>query len=572
VHVVSVVPDVTGLDRVFDYEVPADLGVQPVVGDLVRVPLHGRNVRGWVVEVSDSAAVHASKLKPIVALISKGPRPEVVELAAWVARRWCGRWRSVLVAATAQTLVRALPAARRSSAVSSSDHALAVFDHPRTVVVRRGPKWDLAQFIRRIHGRGPILVVCPTVGRASALRADLRAAGLSVALYPDEWATVTGGVDVTVGARSAVFASAPNLASIVVVDEHDDALQESRNPTWNARDVAVERARRASIPCFLLSPIPSVSAVEWAGGVIDAVDGEPDQWPNVEIVDRTRDEHWADSLVSSRLVEVVRDSGKRVVVVHNVKGRSRLLACASCRTLARCAECGGAVHEQDAGLTCSRCATSRPKVCAACASPSLRNLRPGVKRLGEDLLKASGRDASALCVVEDGRDVDQRASLFVGTEAAIHRVRRPDVVVFADFDQELFSARFRASEIASGLVIAAARQVESGLVVVQTHAPDHPLMQALGARRFDDYVVAESTARRALSLPPFSVTAAFSGKRGAEVAHALGSRHDLPMSSFGEGVVIRFRDAEQMMTLFEELANGVESLKDVRIHVDPPRL
>jgi len=207
----------------------------------------------------------------------------------------------------------------------------------------------------------------------------------------------------------------------------------------------------------------------------------------------------------------------------------------------------------------------------ACASTALRNLRPGVKRLGEDLLKASGRDATALCVVEDGRDVDQRASLFVGTEAAIHRVRRPDVVVFADFDQELFASRFRASEIASGLLIAAARQAESGLVV-QTHAPDHPLLRALAVRRFDDYAAAETAARRDLSLPPFSVLAAFGGKRGSEVAQALGSRHGLSVSSSGEGAVIRFHDARQMTTLMEELANGDESLKDVRIHVDPPRL
>ncbi|MEN9300805.1 MAG: putative primosomal protein n [Actinomycetota bacterium] len=571
-QVVSVVPDVTGLDRVFDYEVPSELGVMPIVGDLVRVPLHGRNVRGWVVEVSDSATVDASKIKPIVAVISKGPTQEVVELAAWTARRWCGRWRSVLVAATAQKLVRALPAPRRSSVTASNDQALAVFDHPRTVVVRRGPKWDVAHFVRRIHARGPVLVVAPTVGRASALRTVLRAAGLTVALYPDDWANAAAGVDVTIGARSAVFASVPNLASVVVVDEHDDALQESRNPTWHARDVAVERARRAAIPCFLLSPIPSVSAIEFAGRMVDVVESEPDQWPNVEIVDRTQDEHWADSLVSSRLVELVRDGAKRVVVVLNVKGRSRLLACASCRTLTRCAECGGAVQEHDDGLTCARCASSRPKVCLVCASTSLRNLRPGVKRLGDDLLKASGRDDSALCVVEEGRDVDQRASLFVGTEAAIHRVRRPDVVVFADFDQELFAARFRASEIASGLIIAAARQVEAGLVVVQTHAPDHVLMRALRDRRFDDYAVAESTARRELSLPPFSVTAALGGKRGSEVAHSLAAKHGLPMSGHGEGAVLRFRDAQQMIAVLEDAATGSESMKDVRIHVDPPRL
>ena len=84
-QVVSVVPDVTGLDRVFDYEVPAEIGSTPQIGDLVRVPLHGRNVRGWIVRVSDVAAVDGSKLKPILALLGCGPNRDVVELAEWTA-------------------------------------------------------------------------------------------------------------------------------------------------------------------------------------------------------------------------------------------------------------------------------------------------------------------------------------------------------------------------------------------------------------------------------------------------------------------------------------------------------
>lgn len=571
-HVVSVVPDVTGLDRVFDYEVPSGLGVSPQVGDVVRVPLHGRNVRGWVVRKSDSAAIDASRLKPIVSLLGRGPNREVVELAEWVARRWCGRWRSVLVAASSSTLVRKLPAPRYSTKSTGADMALAVFDQPRTIVVRRGPRWDLAQFVRRISTRGPVLMVTPTVGRAAALRTALRAVGLSVAQYPDEWSSVTGGVDVTIGARSAVFASVPNLASVVVVDEHDDGLQESRNPTWHARDVAVERAHRAQIPCFLLSPIPSVAAVESARGHVDSVQGEPDQWPAIEIVDRAADEHWADSLVSSRLVELVRDESKRVVVVLNVKGRSRLLACASCRSIVGCEKCGGAVQERDAGLVCTRCATSRPAVCLACSSTTFRNLRPGVKRLGDDLLKASGRSESSLCVVEDGGEVEQRASLFVGTEAVLHRVRRPDVVVFADFDQELFAPRFRATEISAGLVIAAARQVDNGLLVIQTHAPEHHLFHALRERRFDDFAAVESKGRRELMLPPYSVVASFGGAGGPDAAHLLAGRHDLPFWMSGERAVLRFRDPDQMMSALADSEDEMNALKDVRIHVDPPRL
>ena len=168
--------------------------------------------------------------------------------------------------------------------------------------------------------------------------------------------------------------------------------------------------------------------------------------------------------------------------------------------------------------------------------------------------------------------MEQRASLFVGTEAALHRVRRPDVVVFADFDQELFAPRFRASEIAAGLVVSAARQVDGGAVVVQTHAPGRHLLQALRDRRFDTFAQIESNVRRELALPPFSVVVSFGGAGGAEAARSLTSRHDLLAWSSGEKTVVRFLDANQLILALEGSAGELHRLKDVRMHVDPPRL
>jgi primosomal protein N' (replication factor Y) (superfamily II helicase) len=64
-----------------------------------------------------------------------------------------------------------------------------------------------------------------------------------------------------VGARAAAWAPAPDLAAVVVLDEHDEVWQEERVPTWHARDVAIERARRAGVPCVLVSPTPSLEAL-----------------------------------------------------------------------------------------------------------------------------------------------------------------------------------------------------------------------------------------------------------------------------------------------------------------------
>ena len=85
---------------------------------------------------------------------------------------------------------------------------------------------------------------------------------------PNDWAIAAGGVDVVIGGRRAAWAPCPGLAAVVVVDEHDEALQDEGSPTWHARDVLIERARRAGVPVLLTSPCPTLTALEW--GPLDA--------------------------------------------------------------------------------------------------------------------------------------------------------------------------------------------------------------------------------------------------------------------------------------------------------------
>ena len=119
--VARVVPNVTGLDKQFDYLVPEPLREQVAVGSLVRVPLHGRRVGGWVVSLGAAVAsalpVAASKLLPLAKWSSVGPSAELVELARWAAPRWgTDRLRPFLVAASPPTMVARLPGRRRTVA------------------------------------------------------------------------------------------------------------------------------------------------------------------------------------------------------------------------------------------------------------------------------------------------------------------------------------------------------------------------------------------------------------------------------------------------------------------------
>ena len=117
--VARVLPNVTGIDKQFDYLVPDTLRGQVRVGTMVRVPLANRRIGGWVVALAASddtaAAIALDRLKPIAKVTGEGPAPEVVALARWAAHRWAGRVRPILASASPASCRPIRPAGRISA-------------------------------------------------------------------------------------------------------------------------------------------------------------------------------------------------------------------------------------------------------------------------------------------------------------------------------------------------------------------------------------------------------------------------------------------------------------------------
>ncbi len=372
-RVATVVPDVTGLDKSFDYLIPPDLDAHIRVGTIVRVELHGRRIGGWVAAItatpSDGRSIDS--LKPIAKVTGYGPSEELFPLAEWASVRWAARRiRPFLVTASPPRAVVELPPDRRTGmAPAPASPATVRLLAEGGGVLRLAPRIDVMPAILAAVARGSTLVVAPEHDAVTLLATRLRRAGLTVAVVPDDWASAAGGVDVVIGTRSTAWAPCRDLAAAIVLDEHDEALQNERTPTWHARDVVVERCRRAGVPFVLVSPIPTLTAVvEYAGdaGVVHPPRArERAGWPSVTVVDRTDEEPWKRSLVTSALIERLRNPDLTVVCVSNITGRARVLACRSCRGLIRCEQCDAAIGLDDDGRL------------AAPASPAcVRNSRP----------------------------------------------------------------------------------------------------------------------------------------------------------------------------------------------------
>lgn len=569
-RVVRVVPDVSGLDKMFDYTVPARWVGTVDVGSLVRIELNGRRVAGWVVDV-DVEAPPGVELRPLAKVSSAGPSADVVDLAKWAAHRWSGRWASVLTSASPDRMIDQLPRHPDGSDPTlpePSDRAVEAFSRPGVTVVRTPPGEDLADYVLAAASLGDAVIVAPTLGDARHHGALLRSVGARVYLAGRDFAQAATAGSV-IGARSGVWARVRSLAAVLVLDEHDESLQEERNPTWHARDVAIERARRAGVPCVLVSPAPSLAALAVADRVLAPSRSEERKgWPRIQIADRRDEDPKRAGLFSPSLVDLVR-SGKRVVCVLNRKGRAKMLACGQCGELIRTTDGQHLMAEVDGVLRSDVTGEERPLICAACTSTSLRRLRLGVSRAAEELAALAGAPVIDLSSATEAQNDEAR--VVVGTEAALHSGGHADAVAFLDFDQELLAPRYRAAEQALSLVSRAARLVgPDGQILLQTRTPNHRVVKASVRSNPEAFAVEERSARASAQWPPITAMAEISGASASAFVEPLLDRLDVEVLGPRQDGRYLLR-AASAAELAEILAETKRPKGRLRVAVDPPR-
>jgi primosomal protein N' (replication factor Y) len=606
-RVCRVQPDVPAVRRAFDYLVPDELARDVHVGTIVRVPLHGRRVRGWVLDADlapDAIDAPRARLRPLRALVSAGPPGDVIDVCAWAAWRWAGPIAGFLRAATAPNVVAVDEHVEPTTAVYPT---LLEPDHPWAgdALVLEPPVARLGSVRPLLAPEGSTLVLVPSASMASGLATMLRADGREVVVLSSDrsdadvtraWSDARRGGCVVVGGRAAAWAPVPDLTTVIVVDEADEAYDAERAPTWSARDVVVERARRVGATVRMLTPAPSVEAFVRFG---EPAGPASPRWPRIEVVD-VRDQEPGQSLLTRELADGLHRTlarGEHALCVLNRTGRARLLACRSCQELARCERCGATVGERDENLVCRVCDTVRPRVCLHCHATRFRPVKPGVAGVRDDLAALLPRVRVESVEASSAGAPD--AEVLIGTEAVLHRamvgvgglghsapnpVGSIGLVAYLELDQELLAPRLHAAEQALWLIVRGARHLtprpspDAGTLLLQTRLPDHEVVQAVV--RGDPVAVARAeTARRAeLGFPPFGGLAALSG-----VAAAVGAACDaLRASPAGVTVLGPVDDGKRALVRapsWEALADAladprVEAARThgrLRVDVDPRR-
>jgi primosomal protein N' (replication factor Y) len=377
-------------------------------------------------------------------------------------------------------------------------------------------------------------------------------------------AAASGEARAIVGARSALFLPFVDLGLIVVDEEHEGAYKQEEGVIYNARDMAIVRARFEKAPIVLSSATPAIETrfnaetgrYRWLK--LPARFG-PARLPDIETVDLRREGPQRGRWLSPRAiagVEEARAKGEQAMLFLNRRGYAPLTLCRACGHRFECPNCSAWLveHRFRASLVCHHCGhvESRPKVCPQChEADTLTACGPGVERLAEEA-EALFPDIRTLVLSSDTpggietlrSQLDNAArgayDLIIGTQlvAKGHNFPLLTFVCVVDADVGLANADPRAAERTFQLLRQATgragRGDRSGRALLQTWQPEHPVIAALLSGDAERFYAQETEQRRLGLLPPFGRLAAIivsAEDRGAAEAHARAlarAAHSLP--------------------------------------------
>ncbi|WP_120513762.1 primosomal protein N' [Photobacterium salinisoli] len=341
---------------------------------------------------------------------------------------------------------------------------------------------------------------------------------------------------IIIGTRSALFTPFADLGIIIVDEEHDPSYKQQDSLRYHARDMAVLRANKENIPIVLGSATPALETLHNA---------RTGKYHHLHLTRRAGNAQAArhgvldmkglhlEAGLSAPLIARMRQhlsAGNQVMLFLNRRGFAPALMCHECGWLAECKRCDAyyTYHQHSGELRCHHCQTQRPVMpqCQQCGSTQLQTVGVGTEQLEHQLASlfpefrtvridrdSTRRKGSLDNYLEAVRN--QEYQILIGTQMLAKGHHFPDVTLVAlvDVDSALFSNDFRAAERLAQLFIQVAgragRASKPGEVLLQTHHPEHSLLQALLYKGYDHFAVQALTERRQAMLPPFTYLALF---------------------------------------------------------------
>ena len=416
-----------------------------------------------------------------------------------------------------------------------------------------------------------VLVLVPEIALITQMERRFRArfgeriavlhSGLSAGERYDQWSRILQQkADIAIGARSAIFAPFPELGLIIVDEEHDSSYKQENNLRYNARDLAVVRAKLNDCVALLGSATPSIQSCYNAlskkfiqVNLQQRIESRP--LPAIKIVDLReslgyRGQQRFITPVLQQAIKDTLDHHQQVLLFLNRRGFANFALCQSCGQPQRCKHCDISLtyHQKANAFKCHYCGFSRAATssCDICGSSKIKKMGLGTEKIETTVHKLfpdarvarMDRDTTARkgAIVKLLKGLkDQTIDILVGTQMVAKGHDFPNItlvgIICADLSLSFpdFRAGERTFQLLAQVAGRAGRGSFPGRVILQTYNPDHFSILAARDQDFNSFYHQEINFRKALNYPPFSrmIQLKISGKDPAltqNYAHKLGDR------------------------------------------------
>jgi len=381
-------------------------------------------------------------------------------------------------------------------------------------------------FLRRFEQR---FGVPPVLWHSSLKSSERRRAWRAIA---------SGDAQVVVGARSALFLPYAKLGLIVVDEAHETSFKQDDGVRYNARDVAVIRARFESVPVILASATPALESMHLADTGVYRRIALPARFggatlPDISVVDLREEQPERGRWLAPRLVEQMRERlarGEQSLLFLNRRGYAPLTLCRHCGYRFQCPNCTAWLveHRLSRRLACHHCGheVPQPEACPECGTPDcMVACGPGVERIADEVAELMPEARVAL-VTSDTLNTPEKIGEFVaaaegrlidviiGTQLVTKGYHFPELTLVGVVDADLgleggdLRAAERTYQQVAQVAGRAGRGSKPGEVLIQTRHPESAVIAALAAGDRDAFYAAETEARRDAGAPPFGRWAA----------------------------------------------------------------
>lgn len=359
---------------------------------------------------------------------------------------------------------------------------------------------------------------------------------LSAGEQYDQWMRIARKeVRIAIGTRSALFAPFADMGIIIVDEEHDTSYKQESGLRYNARDLAIVRAKLIGGVALLGSATPSIQSyynvktkkfIELS--LTKRVEKRP--LPEIAVVDlrKTRDVRGIGYFITSELYKAMKKTlsrGEQTILFLNRRGFASFPVCATCGASLTCKNCDISLtfHQEANAYKCHYCGYSLAATsnCSKCGSSRIKLLGLGTEKV-EEAVKHLFPDAR---VARLDRDTIKKKNamlnilkglknhtidILIGTQMVAKGHNFPNItlvgIICADLSLNFpdFRAGERTFQLLAQVSGRAGRGTVPGRVILQTYNPDHFSIEAAKNQDFKAFYNKEIVFRNTLNYPPFS--------------------------------------------------------------------